>query len=154
MTKVPSAILGCSTFQAPSKNRKALLSEAAPAYRYSGLPVPVALSIRYWACAFANRNAVEGHIVIDGIGVADQAVIGDHLDASGSGFFSSSSSSGGVLRADDDDFDALGDQSFNVGFFLGGITLAEENLDIVPGSLEGILEAGLVLDPAWLILGR
>ena len=33
MTKVPSAILGCSLFQAPSKKRKALLSEAAPAYR-------------------------------------------------------------------------------------------------------------------------
>ena len=31
MTKVPSAILGWRTFQAPSKKRKALLSEAAPA---------------------------------------------------------------------------------------------------------------------------
>src|SRR5512135_2642678 len=30
MTKVPSAILGCKTLQAPWKNRKALLSEAAP----------------------------------------------------------------------------------------------------------------------------
>src|SRR6185436_15097625 len=38
ITNVPSAILGCNTFQAPSKNRKALLSEAAPAYRYNGLP--------------------------------------------------------------------------------------------------------------------
>ena len=32
-TKVPSAILGCRTPQAPSKKMKALLSEAAPAYR-------------------------------------------------------------------------------------------------------------------------
>ena len=154
MTKVPSAILGCSTSQAPSKKRKALLSEAAPAYRYSGLPVPVALSTRYWRLCLANRNAVEGDIVIDGIGVADQAVVGDHLDACGSGFISSGGSSGGILRADDDDFDALGDQSFNVGFFLGGIALAEEDLDGVPGSLEGIFETGFVLDPARLILGR
>src|SRR5512145_121919 len=48
MTNVPSAILGCNLFQAPSKNRKALLSVGAPAYRYRLLPVPVALSIRYW----------------------------------------------------------------------------------------------------------
>src|SRR5688500_9601537 len=48
MTKVPSAILGCSLFQAPSKNRKALLSEAAPAYRYRLLPVVApACSLRY-----------------------------------------------------------------------------------------------------------
>ena len=48
---------------------------------------------------------------------------------------------------------ALGDQSFNIGFFLGGITLAEEDLDIVAGGFEGILEAGLILDPARLVLG-
>ena len=51
ITNVPSAILGCKTFQAPSKNRNALLSVAAPAYRYSGLPEPEALSTRYWAWA-------------------------------------------------------------------------------------------------------
>jgi len=51
ITKVPSAILGCNTFQAPSKNRKALLSDDAPAYRYRGRPVPAALSTRY--CAWA-----------------------------------------------------------------------------------------------------
>ena len=81
------------------------------------------------ALGFTNGNAVEGHIVIDCVGVADQAVIGNDLDAGLVGFFSGSGGSGAVLRADDDDFDALGDQSFNVGFFLGGIALAEENLD-------------------------
>ncbi len=83
---------------------------------------------------FAHRNAVEGDVVVDGIGVADQAVIGDDLDAGSPGFFSSSGSSGAVLRADDEDFDALGDQGFNVGFFLGGVTLAEEDLDVVTGA--------------------
>ena len=51
MRNVPSAIFGCKTFHAPSKNRKALLSLAAPAYRYNGLSVPSALSTRYCACA-------------------------------------------------------------------------------------------------------
>ena len=50
ITNVPSAIFGCRTFQAPSKNTKALLSEAAPAYRYSGLPLAGVWSTRYWAC--------------------------------------------------------------------------------------------------------
>ena len=43
---------------------------------------------------------------------------------------------------------------FNIGLLFGGITLAEENLDLVAGGCEGILETGLVLDPARLILGR
>ena len=101
---------------------KALLSEAAPAYRYSGLPVPVALSTRYCACCGANGDAVEGHVVIDGVGVADQAVVGDDLDAGLAGFISGGGGGGAVLRADDEDFDALGDQRFNVRFLLGGIS--------------------------------
>ena len=113
----------------------------------------MALSTRYWAWA-AHGDAVEGDVVVHGIGVADQAVIGDDLHAGLAGFFSSGGSGGAVLRADDEDFDALGDQSFNVRFFLGGITLAEEDLDIVTSGCQGILEAGLVLDPARFILGR
>ena len=41
-----------------------------------------------------------------------------------------------------------------LALFLGGITLAEQDLDVVPGGFEGILETGFVLDPARLILGR
>ncbi len=41
---------------------------------------------------FAHRDAVEGDIVIDCLGVADQAVVGDHLDAGVPGFLGGSSS--------------------------------------------------------------
>ncbi len=78
ITKVPSAILGCSTLQAPSKKMKALLSEAAPAYRYSGLPVPLGLVNQVLGLLGAHGDAVEGHVVVDRIGVADQAVVRDH----------------------------------------------------------------------------
>ena len=50
------------------------------------------------ALRFANRNAVKGHIVVDRIGVPDQPVVGDHLDARSPGFRGSSSGSGGVMR--------------------------------------------------------
>src|SRR5271157_425063 len=45
-TNVPSAILGWRMLQAPWKNRNALLSDAAPAYRYRLLPLPLAFSER------------------------------------------------------------------------------------------------------------
>ena len=67
----------------------------------------------------AHGHAVEGHIVVDRIGVADQAVVGDHLDAGIARFFGRGRGSGGVLRADDQHFDALADQRFDVGLFLG-----------------------------------
>ena len=101
----------------------------------------------------AYLNTVEGDVVVDGSGIADQAVVRDDLDASGMGFVSCSGSCGGILRADHDDLDASRDQRFNVGFFFGGITLAEEDLYVVPGSGEGVIETGLILDPAGLILG-
>ena len=103
--------------------------------------MPVALSTRYWACWRAHGDAVEGHVVVDRVGVADQAVVGDDLDASLPGCFSGGGGGGAVLRADDQDFDALGDQGFDVGFFLGGITLAEQDFDIVAGRVQGFLEA-------------
>ena len=133
---------------------KALLSEAAPAYRYSGLPVPVGLVDQVLGLLRAHGDAVEGHVVVDGVGVADQAVVGDDLDAGLAGFVSGGGGSGAVLRADDEDFDALGDQRFDVLFFLGGRALAEEDFDFVSGGFQRVLEAGLVLDPARLILGR
>jgi len=53
ITKVPSATFGCSTDHAPEKNTNALLSEAAPAYRYNGRPLPEpALSTRNCPWAF------------------------------------------------------------------------------------------------------
>ena len=57
------------------------------------------------------------------------------------------------LRADDEDFDALLHQCFYVSLFLGRVALAEHDLDVVAGRAEGILEAFLILDPAWFILG-
>ena len=61
---------------------------------------------------------------------------------------------GGIGGAYDDDLDSVGDQGFDVRLFLGGVALAEEDLDIVSGLGEGIAETGLVLGPALLILGR
>ena len=48
---------------------------------------------------------------------------------------------------------ALGDQVFNVGPFLGRITLAEENLDFDAQLIKSILEARLILDPARFLSG-
>ena len=58
-----------------------------------------------------------------------------------------------ALRADDENFDAFGQQRFDVRFLLGGITLAEENFDFIAGSFERFLETCLILDPAGFILG-
>ena len=74
----------------------------------------------------ADGHAVEGHIVIDRIGVADQAVVGDDLHACGLRFFGGGRSRRGVLRADDDHLDALADQRFDVRLFLGAVALAEQ----------------------------
>jgi N-acetylglucosamine kinase-like BadF-type ATPase len=68
-------------------------------------------------------------------------------------FISGGRGSSTILRADDENFDALGDQSFDIGLLRGGVALAEEDLDGVARRLEGVAEAGLILDPAGLILG-
>ena len=102
----------------------------------------------------ANRDAVEGHIEIDGVGTGHEAVIGNDLDASFAGFVNSGASSSSVLRADDQDFDALGQQRFDVGFFFGGIALAEHDLSAETSGFESISETGFVLDPAGFVLGR
>ena len=59
-----------------------------------------------------------------------------------------------ILRANDEDFDAFAYEGFNVGLFLAGIALAEQNFCTEAGALEGVLESGLILNPSWLILGR
>ena len=97
--------------------------------------------------------AVEGDVVVDGIGAQDQAVIGDDLDAGLLGFFGGGRGGSAVLRGEDQDLDALGQQRFDVGLLLGGIALAEENLDGHACGAEQVLKAGLVLNPAGLILG-
>ena len=102
----------------------------------------------------ANCDAVKGHIVINRIGVADKPVVGNDLDACFPGGLCGGSGSGAVVRADDENLDALGDQIFNIRFFLGGITLAEENLNIVTRGRERILEPRLVLYPSRLVLRR
>jgi hypothetical protein len=64
---------------APWKKMKALLSEAAPAYRYRLLPLPWR-SRQILAPGLADRDAVKRHVVVHGVGVG-QAVVGDDLDA-------------------------------------------------------------------------
>ena len=102
----------------------------------------------------ANGDAVKGYVVVHRIGASDQAVVRDHFHAGFAGFFNGGGGSVTILRADDNDFDAFGDQSFNVGFLFGRIALAEENFDVVTGGGQGILEAGFVLDPARFVFGR
>ena len=74
----------------------------------------------------AHGHAVKGHIVVDRIGVADQAVVGDDLDARGFRFFGGRGGRRGILRGDDQHLDALADQRFDVRLFLGAVTLAEQ----------------------------
>ena len=100
----------------------------------------------------AHGEAVEGDVVVHSLGVADQAVVGNDLDPGGARFLSGRGGGGAVLRADDQDFNALRDQSFDVGLFLGGIALAEEDLNFVTGGGKSVLEAGLILDPARFVL--
>ena len=102
----------------------------------------------------AHGDAVEGHVVVYGLGVEDQAVVGDDLDPGGMGGFGCSCGCGAIMRGEDEDLDAFGDQVFDVGLFLGRVTLAEEDLDLVAGGIESFLEAGLILDPAGFVPGR
>ena len=102
----------------------------------------------------ANRDGVEGDIVVDCVGVGDQAVVRDNLHAGSTGGFRGGGGSGAVMRADNQDFDTLGNQGFNVLLFLGGIALAEQDFHAVAGFLKSIFEAGFILDPAGFILGR
>src|SRR5487761_2673598 len=69
-------------------------------------------------------------------------------------FVNSRSSGGGILRGNDQNLDALADQRFNIGFLFGRVALTEENLNLVAILCQSSLEAGLILEPARLILGR
>ena len=99
----------------------------------------------------ANGDAVEGDVEVYGLGVADQAVIGDDLYAGSAGGFSGGTSGSAILGGKDDDFDTIGNEGFNVGLFLGGVALAEEDLNVVAGSCQGFGEAGFILHPAWFV---
>ena len=46
---------------------------------------------------------------------------------------------------------AFGDQILYVLPFLGGVALAEEDLDVITGFGKSVVEARLILDPAWLL---
>ena len=102
----------------------------------------------------AYCNAVEGHVVVHCLGVEDQPVIGDYLDTRIPGCLSSSSGGGAVMGGEDDNLDALGDQVFDVGSFLGRVALTEEDLDFVAGGFEGFPETSLILNPARFLFGR
>jgi len=75
--------------------------------------------------------AIEGDIIINRIRVSDQTIVRDHLNSCGSGCIRSSSGSSSILRTNYQNLDPLGNQGFNVGFFLGRITLAEKNLGFI-----------------------
>ena len=62
-----------------------------------------------------DSNAVEGDVVVDGVGVANKAVIGDDFYASSASSFGSSGSGRSVMRGDDDNLNTFGDQVFNIG---------------------------------------
>jgi hypothetical protein len=57
------------------------------------------------------------------------------------------------MRGQDDHLYTPGDQVFNVGSLLGGVTLAEENLNFHAQLVKSILEASLILDPARFLPG-
>ena len=96
---------------------------------------------------------VEGNIIVHRIGVGDQAIVGDDLYAGFSSFFNCGGGSVAVLRADDEDFNALGKEGFHVLFFLGGRTLAEEELDLIAGFIQRVAETSFILHPARFVFG-
>ena len=103
---------------------------------------------------FTHGYTVERHIVIYSLGVEDQAIIGNNLDARGTSGFGSRGSGSTIVRGQDQDFDALGDQGLNIRLLHGGVALAEQDFDVITGGFECFAETGFVLDPARLVLGR
>ncbi len=97
----------------------------------------------------AYGEAVEGHVVVDGVGAEDEAVIGDDLDACGAGLVGGGGGSGSVLRADYDYLGAGGDQRLDVGLLLGGVALGEEDLVGMPA----VLKAASNLVWSWIQRG-
>src|SRR6185503_20159464 len=98
---------------------------------------------------FADCDTVEGDVVVDGIGVEDQAIVGDNLHACFARGLGST-----ILRGQDQHLNTLGDQVFNVGFLFCRIALAEEDLHVITSSYQGFFETSFVLNPAGLVLGR
>ena len=102
----------------------------------------------------AHGDGVEGDIVVDGLGIADETVIGDDAHTGVASQLGGGRGGCAVVRADDEHLNALGDQALDVGSLGGRVALAEQDLDLIAGGFQRFAESGFVLYPAGFITGR
>ena len=102
----------------------------------------------------ANLEIVEGRVIVD-IGRADdEAVIGDHLNASVGGFLQRVRQRRAIDGGDHQDFIALGDHVLNLRELIGNIVIGVLKIGLVALGLEGLHHIVAVSDPASRRLGR
>ena len=92
---------------APLQKKVALLSSGEPANSstFHGLGLPAGLEAldERLGLQLADLQVVEGGVVVDGVGVAQQPVVGDDGDAVGLGVGEGTLEGGAVDRGDDQD---------------------------------------------------
>ena len=97
----------------------------------------------------ADLEVVERRVVVDGVGVADQAVVGDDRDVLVSlAVCEHVAERRAVDRGDDEHLGALGDHVLDLGDLGRDVVLGVLQVDLVAGGLELLLDVVAVGDPA------
>ena len=95
---------------------------------------------------------VESHVVVDGLRIADETVVGDDLDAQAAGRLQNRPQSRSVDRADHDHSRGLVDHRLDLGVLLLDLVVRELELHDVPEVLQQGLEVLPVPAPALEVL--
>ena len=136
MTKVPSAILGCSTSPGAFEEQEGVVVGGGAGIQVQRVAGAGGVVDQVLGLSFADRDAVEGHVVVDCVRVEDQAVVGDHLDAGRS--LASSAAAAAAVPSCGQMMITLTPweiKDSTLCFLHGRIALAEQDLDIDAGGL-------------------
>ena len=102
----------------------------------------------------ADLEIVEGRVIIDVGRAADQAVVGDHLDAGVGGLLQRVRQRGAVDRGDHQDLLLLGDHVLDLRELVGNVVVGILQVGLVALGLQHLDHVVAVGDPARRGLGR
>ena len=102
----------------------------------------------------ADLLQLEGGVVVDGVGVHDQSIVGDDLGACIAGLLNGGAHCGALLGGDHDDLGVVVDHVLDVSVLLGRLIVGERQDDLVSGLLQLGLQVVAVLVPTLFGLGR